>query len=168
MDFFLKNNSRSKIKKVEAIHYRESHWLNCRRLPTVRKQDRVKIHGFWLFAISTFTVTFLASTIFNLIQVDDNMHEVKSVGCTCTPCVDSELLWFSIFFVVIGIFEDQFVIANFITFALIVLGYLLDRIKNKCMQTTVDIDSTNLKSDQTVLLLYFTWGKLLVDSFFKW
>ena len=84
-------------------------------------------------------------TICNLIQVDVNMHVVKNIGSHCTLCIGSELFWFFIFLVVMYIFENEFNITDFVTFALIVLSYCLGRVKNKCMRTTVNIDSTNLK-----------------------
>ena len=80
------------------------------------------------------------------IQIDVDMYIKENVRGPCTLCIDGEFLRFSVFFVVIRIFENQFIIANFIPFALIVLRYFFDRVENKCMRTTVDIDSTDFKT----------------------
>ena len=83
------------------------------------------------------------------------MHKVKNVGSHFTLRIDSELFWFSVIFIIVCIFENQFDITDFIPFALIVLCYCLDRIKNKCMQTPIDIDRTNFENIAGKILLLF-------------
>ena len=94
--------------RLNVQNYKFDYWL--RKLSSVLSRPSL---------LSTFATRFLANTICNLIQVDINMYIVKCIGSIFIVRIHSILLWLAIFFIVVSVLEDKFVITDFVSGALI-------------------------------------------------
>ena len=117
-----------------------------------------------VFIYSTFAFKFTTCTIFYAVQVDVNVYIVQKIWCIWAFRIDSDLFRLSAVFVIMSIFEDKFVVTSFVTFALIVRGYFLDRIKYQRMTT---VDSTNFKELNAYFFMKFTWSYFFIDYIFE-